>query len=229
MTVRMAAAAAAALLLAACTGDRPSAPAAPAPPSEIVVMPARPAYICPNGRLMEIAEDQAAGTLRILTGSTESIALAAAGRPATYVAGEITIAVAPEALAVTGGTTAAMSCPRRPQGPTPGVLWGTLDKADRMAIPEGSRARVVLADVSRMDAPAVEIAATTITTVGNQVPLHFLLRYDPARIEAGRTYAVSVRLTLPDGSLRYVTDTLNRVLAEGPAAPLELRLVPARP
>jgi putative lipoprotein len=220
----------AALALAGCAGA-PAAvqPAAAAmPPSEVVVMPALPAYICPNGRLMEIAEDRAAGTLELRNGSLDAVAFRAVGKASTYVAGELTIAVAPEALTVTAGTAASMTCPRRPQAPTPGIIWGMLDKRDRMALPEGSRARVLLADVSRMDVAAEEIAAATFTTVGNQVPLHFLIRYDPARILAGRTYTVSVRLEFPDGTLRYVTDTHTPVLADGPApAPLELLLVPA--
>ncbi len=233
----LSAAAIAAAMLAACASGtatpRPAAAAAtPAPPpSEIVPLPARPAYICPNGRLVEIREDRAAGTLAFVNGAgaPETTAFRAAGTAATYVAGELTIAVAPEALTLAGGTTAAMACPRRPAAPTPGTLWGTIDKRDRMALPEGSRARILLADVSRMDAAAEEIAATTLTTVGNQAPLHFLLTYNPSRIAPGRTYAVSVRLTFPDGRLASVTDTVNRVLEDGPAGPLDLLLVPARP
>ncbi len=220
------------MTVAGCAQDgaatRSATPAPP--PSEVVMLPALPAYVCPNGRLMEIREDRAAGTLELLNGSLDAVAFRAAGKPSTYVTGEITIAVAPEALTVTAGRTAAMTCPRRPQAPTPGIIWGTLDKRDRMALPEGTRARVLLADVSRVDAPAEEIASTAITTVGNQVPLHFFLAYDPARILPGRTYAISVRVDGPDGQLAYVTDSVNRVLADGPAAtPLELVLVPARP
>ncbi|WP_448582612.1 YbaY family lipoprotein [Thermaurantiacus sp.] len=192
-------------------------------------MPSLPAYICPNGRLVEVRENPAAGTLEVENGALETTAFKAAGTAGTYVAGELTLTVTPEQLTIRGGSSATMMCPRRPQAPTPGILWGSIDKRDRLALPPGSRARVLLADVSRMDAAAEEIASSTITTAGNQVPLHFLLRFDPARITPGRIYAVSARLEFPDGSLGYITDTRNRVLAEGPAAPaLELQLVPAR-
>lgn len=231
----IAASVALAAVLAGCAREsgatRPAAtPALQA--SEVVALPSRPAYICPNGRLMEIEENRTAGMLALANapGTPDTMAFKAAGTAATYVAGEVSIAVAPEALTVTGGTTAAMTCPRRPAAPTPGILWGTLDKRDRMALPEGSRARVLLADISRMDAPAEEIAASTLVTVGNQVPLHFLVSYNPSRIAPGRSYAVSVRLEFPDGRLAYATDTVNRVLDGRPAEPaLELLLVPARP
>lgn len=203
------------------------APAAPAPASEVVPLPPLPAYVCPDGRLMEVSENATAGTLTLPNGA---IALRAAGSASAYVSGEITYVVAPDALRIRAGRRPEAVCPRRPDAPVPGMLWGTLDKRDRMALPERSRARVLLVDASRMDAPAEEVASTTLTTVGNQAPLHFLLRYDPDRIQPGRRYAVTARIEFPDGRLAYVTDTVNRVLAERPAEPaLELLLVPARP
>lgn len=203
------------------------APAAASPASEIVPLPPLPAYVCPDGRLMEVSENAAAGTLTLPNGA---IALRAAGRASAYVAGEITYVVAPEALRIRAGRRPEAVCPRRPEAPSPGILWGTLDKRDRMALPERSRARVLLVDASRMDAPAEEVASTTLTTAGNQAPLHFLLRFDPDRIQPGRRYVVMARVEFPDGRLAYVTDTVNRVLDERPAEPpLELVLVPARP
>ncbi|WP_448585909.1 YbaY family lipoprotein [Thermaurantiacus sp.] len=189
------------------------------------------AYICSDGRLMEVRRDKALGVVTLVDGKRTLTAFETVGKgPSRFVAGEVTIDAFENHLLVTGGRLDPLACPRRPDGPEPGTLFGTLAKRDRKALPRGSRARIVLADVSRMDAPAEEIAATTVTTTGNQAPLHFLLRYDPARIEASRRHAVLVRLELPDGRLAYVTSTLRPVLAGGPAEPrLDLVLTPATP
>lgn len=222
-------------LLGGCAQEAGRPAAVPPPAGETgsaaVVLPPLAAYVCPNGLLMEVESDATAGTLAIEYGGTRSMAFRTVGvEPPTWVAGELSIRVAPDAMQVTAGRLAEMTCPRRPQAPKVGVVWGTLSKLDRMALPEGTRAEVVLEDVSRADAPAVALATTTVTTVGNQVPLHFLLTYDPEAVLDRHTYALRARVEAPDGRLVYVTDTHNRVFETGPAAaPKELMLVPVRP
>jgi uncharacterized lipoprotein YbaY len=214
------------------TAAAPAAPAAPdAPASAAVVLPPLAAYVCPNGLLMEVESDAAAGTLTMAYGETRSLAFRAAGTGAeTYVAGEMTIRVAPDAMLVTAGRLAEMACPRRPQTPTVGVVWGTLSKLDRMGLPPGTRAQVALEDVSRAGARGIVLATTTVTTVGNQVPLHFLLTYEPETVLDRNSYTLRARVEAPDGQLLYVTDTHIPVFESGPApAPLDLMLVPARP
>lgn len=225
---------AAALLLAACSPKEAPKPAAAAPaplPSEVVVLPTLPAYICPTGRVVEVQEDKTTGVVTLADGSTEMTAFKAVdGSRSRFVSGEVTITLSDTQMLLEGGRTRRMVCPRRPSAPEPGVVWGRLDKRDRMALASGTRAKVMILDVSRADAPAVELGSTTIETNGNQVPLAFLVRYDPKRIDPRMTYAIAARVEGPGGQLLYVTDTHNPLFGSGLAQPaVDLLLVPARP
>lgn len=222
---------AAALLLAACSPKDAPTPAAASLPSEVVVLPSLPAYVCPNGRTVEVQEDKATGVVTLSDGSTEMTAFKAVGGSRTrFVSGELTITLSDTQMLLEGGKRGRMECPRRPAAPTAGVVWGRLDKRDRMGLASGTRAKVMILDVSRADAPAVELASTTIETNGNQVPLAFLVRYDPARVDTRMRYAIAARVEAPGGQLLYVTDTYNPLFDNGLAQPpVDLMLVPARP
>lgn len=220
------------LLLAGCASpERAVAPApAPALPSEVVVKPILPAYVCPNGRLVEVRENPTTRTLQLHDGSSDLLAFASVGKGSNrFVSGEVTIEYDEATLRFRGGSQSGMVCARRPAGPAEGRVWGTIDKRDRMALVPGTRAKVMLLDISRADAPSEELAATAIVTVGNQVPLHWLIAFDPARRQPGRRYALRAVVETPDGQLLYTTDTVVPVPAEGLIeAPIELALVPAR-
>jgi putative lipoprotein len=186
--------------------------------------------ICTDGMRIAVSEDAAAGTLRLSAGDDQLLAFRAVGEAdPRWVAGQVTIRRSGEGLLLNGGRYRQLLCGEVPAALAPGVLVGTVSKRDRMALPPGTRIKVILADVSRADAPMREIASTALVTRDNQAPFHFLLRYDPAALDARGTTAVSARVEGPDGRLLYVTDT--RV--EGPAAgatptPVELQLVPVR-
>jgi putative lipoprotein len=77
-----------------------------------------------------------------------------------------------------------------------------------------------------MDAPSVTIAQNQITTAGQQVPISFAVSYDRARIQPGRTYAVSARILDKRGQLAWITDTRNPLPPPGQS--IELWLVQAR-
>lgn len=104
------------------------------------------------------------------------------------------------------------------------TLNGTVTYRQRIALPADARLQVTISDVSLMDAPATVIARTEIDTAGRQVPIPFALDYDPSRIVAGRTYAVSARITDASGTLIWITDT--RFDLPAPGTPAELMLVP---
>jgi putative lipoprotein len=223
------------LVVAGCaSSDRGQAPASstPAPvlPSEVVVMPQLPAYVCPNGRLIEIEENPTTGTLRLRDGSADMMAFSAVGKDRkAFVSGEVTIEYDAATLRFTAGNQMGMVCMRRPAEPAEGRVWGTIDKRDRMAIVPGTRARVMLLDVSRADAPSVELARTEIVTVGNQMPLNWLIAFDPALRQPRHTYTLRAIVDGPDGAMAYTTDTFVPVPSEGPIkAPIELVLVPVR-
>lgn len=103
------------------------------------------------------------------------------------------------------------------------TLTGTVAYRERIALPPDARVKVTLADVARADAPATVIAETESGSGGRQVPLPFSLTYDPARLTATGTYAVSARITDASGKLLWITDT--RTLLPPPGTPLDLRLV----
>jgi uncharacterized lipoprotein YbaY len=105
--------------------------------------------------------------------------------------------------------------PVTPTTPITGaVLTGTVSYLQRMALPPNAVIEVVLADVSRADAPATIIATQTITAAGKQVPFPFELTYDPAVIQPQYTYAVQARI-LVEGKLRFISTQRYAVLTNG--------------
>ncbi|PJI88249.1 hypothetical protein DAH55_16665 [Sphingomonas koreensis] len=106
------------------------------------------------------------------------------------------------------------------------MLTGTVTYRERIALPPDSRVIVTISDVSLMDAPSVTIAQNQITTAGQQVPISFAVSYDRARIQPGRTYAVSARILDKRGQLAWITDTQNPLPPPGQS--IELWLVQAR-
>jgi putative lipoprotein len=106
------------------------------------------------------------------------------------------------------------------------MLTGTANYRERIALPPDSRLVVTISDVSLMDAPSVTIAQNQINTAGQQVPISFAVSYDRARIQPGRTYAVSARILDKRGQLVWITDTRNPLPPPGQS--IELWLVQAR-
>jgi putative lipoprotein len=93
-------------------------------------------------------------------------------------------------------------------------VTGSVTYRDRMALPAGALVTVRLVDVSRQDVAATIIAEQVITTTGQQVPIAFALRYDPAQIQERNTYAVQARIEV-DGQLRYTSTEAYLVLTQG--------------
>lgn len=106
------------------------------------------------------------------------------------------------------------------------MLTGTVNYRERIALPPDSRVIVTISDVSLMDAPSVTIAQNQISTAGQQVPISFAVSYDRARIQPGRSYAVSARILDKRGQLVWITDTRNPLPPRGQS--MELWLVQAR-
>lgn len=107
--------------------------------------------------------------------------------------------------------------------PGAATLTGTVTYRERIALPPDSRLIVTISDVSLMDAPSVTIAQNQITTAGQQVPISFAVSYDRARIQPGRSYAVSARILDGRGKLVWITDTRNPLPPPGQG--IELNLV----
>jgi putative lipoprotein len=84
------------------------------------------------------------------------------------------------------------------------TVTGTVTYLQRIALTPGAVIEVKLVDVSRPDAPAT-ISEQTIRTVGQQVPIAFVLPYDPRRIEHHGRYVVRARI-LEDGKLLFINE-----------------------
>lgn len=229
---------AAGLMACATAAAAQEAPTPPAVP--VLPLTAPMAFICSDGRLLTLDIDGPAGVARLVRDGELQVLQEQVGRvPRRFVTGSVSLDLdeAAGTLAVRLGSgrraEPQSQCRRRPDQPMPGVIWGTLIKRDRRALPTGTRARVFLVDAARQDAPAIEIASTTLVTRGNQVPLHFRIDVPPERVSPKpMTYRLQARFEAPGSSaararLTHVTDTAVFVLDEGPAqAPVELELVP---
>lgn len=102
-------------------------------------------------------------------------------------------------------------------------LTGTITYRERVALPAGSVIEVKLQNVSNMDVPATVIAESTILTTGENVPIPFTLKYDPARIDARYSYSVSARILI-DGELSWIT-TSNVPVLTGDAPPSDVEVL----
>lgn len=74
------------------------------------------------------------------------------------------------------------------------------------ALPPGAVMILELADVSLADAPAIRIAKERLAPAPQVA-----LTVPSGRLRDGMTYALSLRIEGPDGTLLYVTDTLHRL------------------
>lgn len=95
------------------------------------------------------------------------------------------------------------------------VVSGSITYRERMMLHPLSTLTVRLQDVSRAGAPAILVGEQTYQTEGKQVPLPFEIAYDEAAIDPRFTYAVSARITDPEGSLRFISDTIISVITRG--------------
>ena len=225
---------------AACAQTPPPAetpaPVTAPPPTNIEgqqpVLPLRAHqhFICGDGQMVTLEHDQPAGILRgVRGGETFTLQEQVGYTPPRFVTGSDSVVLDGDIAKLRRGRAIAeQTCRRVPAEPVAGTVWGTLTKLDRMGLPPGTRAKVLLVDGARMDAPAVELGSTTLTTTGNQVPLNFILSYDPARTAAPASPLLQARIETAKGELLYITDTANTIPNEGAApSPIELTLVRA--
>jgi putative lipoprotein len=96
-------------------------------------------------------------------------------------------------------------------------VTGTVTYLQRMALPDDAEVRVVLQDISLQDAPARTVASASIVTEGKQVPIPFVIAYDPAQINEARTYSVHAEIHI-DGVPRFVsTQSYPVITREAPS------------
>jgi putative lipoprotein len=103
------------------------------------------------------------------------------------------------------------------------TVEGTASYRERIALRPGAVLEVELLDISRADAPADRLASIRIKAAG-RVPIPFTLHYDPAMIEANRSYAVTAKLIL-GGEVVFRSDTVHPVLTRGAGDSVEILMV----
>src|SRR5512134_3665973 len=118
-------------------------------------------------------------------------------------------------------TVALMAFALTPAWAAQELITGTATYRERIALPPDAVFEAVLEEVSRADAPAVEIARTRIENPG-QPPIAFSIAYDPAAIDERLTYAVRTRVLVGE-RLMFTSDSINRVLTRG--APREIAVM----
>jgi len=103
------------------------------------------------------------------------------------------------------------SCAGNPNLPPP-ANWisGHVTYRERVALPADAELRVLLVDASPQDSASAPVADTVIKTDGRQVPLPFVLRFDPRRIDRRHDYAI--RATITAGQLTFTTPGVVKVV-----------------
>lgn len=93
------------------------------------------------------------------------------------------------------------------------VIEGSATYRERMALPPDAEFEAVLQDVSRADAPAMELGRATIPSAPIP-PIRFTIPYDAAAIVPSHSYAVRAAIRV-DGQLWFTSDTHHPVLTRG--------------
>jgi len=106
---------------------------------------------------------------------------------------------------------------------TAGTLMGTVTYRQRIALPPHAQLVLRLEDISRADAPAVLVAEKTIDTAWRQVPLPFLLTYDPAEIDPRRRYGLRAQI-FDDGELLWTSTQGYPVITQGHPTAVDIAL-----
>lgn len=93
---------------------------------------------------------------------------------------------------------------------SPSAIEGSAAYRERIAMPPGAEFEAVLLDVSRADAPAMEIARVTIPNAPNP-PIRFTIPFDAAKIHSRHSYSVRAVIRA-DGQLLFSSDAAYPVL-----------------
>lgn len=207
-----------------------AAPAVAAPVIPDAAIEVKAAFICDDGRAPTVLFRRPT-QVALIDGPNGQIVLykTVAEKGYRYIGGENEIRGDGETASYRVYPRPRVQCQAKPSQSVPGTVTGTITYRERMALPEGATATVEIRDISRADAPAPVLAKATITPTGNQVPLSWIMTFDPAKIEPQASYSVSARINDKAGKLMWVSDTVEPVLTRGaPADLIDIDLVRAK-
>lgn len=215
--------------LAAVAVATPGLAAEPVNPLAQNAVEVRVRFICSDGEQLDVLfRNPTKLALVTVDGATQTLYQSPADKGYRYIGGETELRVDAGKASFKQTGRAAVACAVAPVQAVPGTVTGTIAYRERMALPQGATAKVEIRDISLADAPAPLIGETLITPHGNQVPLAWVISFDPAKIDPAHRYAVSARILGADGALLWVSDTVNPVLTQGgPPSDVEVALVRA--
>jgi len=117
------------------------------------------------------------------------------------------------------------SCAGNPNlPPPPNWISGHVTYRERVALPTDAELRVMLIDASRQDSAAAPVADTLIRPDGRQVPLAFVLRFDPRRIDQRHDYALRATIST-GGRPAFTTPGLVKVVTRDHPNMVDLVLI----
>jgi len=105
------------------------------------------------------------------------------------------------------------ACSEEEYSPQMTEITGTVAYRERMMPPPGAALEIALEDVSRADAPAVEMVRT-LQRVSTAPPYPFSISFDSASIVANHRYNIRAKITV-GSQLLFVSDTANPVFGPG--------------
>jgi len=94
------------------------------------------------------------------------------------------------------------------------VVMGNILSEGATEIPEDAVIYVRLNDVSLADAEA-QLIAEQIITGATQLPIPYMLKYNPRQIVDNHTYAIGVRIEDISGNLLFINPTATNVITNG--------------
>ncbi len=100
---------------------------------------------------------------------------------------------------------------------------GTATYRERLILPEGTVLEAVLQDVSRADAPAIDLGRVTITDPQGP-PYAFQIPFEKSAIDDRHVYAIRAMLRVGD-ALMFTTDSFYPVLTRGAPDTVAMTLV----
>ena len=122
------------------------------------------------------------------------------------------------------GTTALTGCGGSPDKAS---VTGTVTYRQRIALPPEAVLTVRIEDVSLADAPAEVVGEQVIKTEGAQVPIPFVVSYEPENIIENHRYSLRVRIEDGAGRLLFINDTDVPVITNGnPTEDIEVVVIP---
>ncbi len=178
--------------------------------------------LAPDGRLGLLGISSMDGVAWRLDGATLVLSTNTERYPEPVESRFVVTELSPSQLVLTGTDYLAGAWERRDFA----TVTGTVTYRQRIALTPEAIVQVELRDVSRQDVEAPLLAKRVIRKPG-QVPIAFVLDYDPAALVPGHACAISARIA-DRGQLQFVTDVRIPVVTNGAPPAAEIVVVPVR-